>query len=402
MSDGPREVWHGITRMVRGGAQLVVLDLLAGLDRSRFTPVLVAGEETGSEGSLWPEADALGIEIIRVPSLVRRPSPWHDCRALFALTKLLRARRPAIVHSHTSKAGFLLSRAARRARIESIVFAPHGHIVGLDAAIPGVPRRGWKRALLKKLAIQSSRDAHVVVCPNESERRDGIELGMWEEDSSLVVPNGIDPGKFIPGDRASVRAQWDLPLDAPIVGVIARHTREKGVDVAIEAVAQLPDTHLVLIGDGPEQSALRSLAAQHAITERVHFFGLRDDVPALIPAFDVVAVPSRTEAHGLVAAEALSCEVPVVASAVGGLRSVVVEEKVGTLVRPDDAAALANALRRVLTDRPWAERLGRQGRRLIIDEWSLEAMLRGTEELYDRLSGEPSREEPSPSISVPS
>ena len=67
MTDAPREVWHGITRMVRGGAQGVVLDLLAGLDRTRYRPVLLAGTETGAEGSLWPEVASLGIETIEVP-----------------------------------------------------------------------------------------------------------------------------------------------------------------------------------------------------------------------------------------------------------------------------------------------------------------------------------------------
>ena len=95
MSEAPREVWQGITRLVRGGAQRIALDLAGGLDRARFTPVLLAGAETGPEGSLWPEAEALGIEIIRLPSLVRSVSPWRDLRALREVGRLIRERRPA-------------------------------------------------------------------------------------------------------------------------------------------------------------------------------------------------------------------------------------------------------------------------------------------------------------------
>ena len=387
MNDAPIEVWHGITRLVRGGAQGVVLDLLAGLDRTRFRPVLVSGEETGAEGSLWDEAEALEIELIRIPTLVRAVSPLDDWRALRTLTRLLRERRPPLVHAHTSKAGFLLCRAARRAKIEGIVFSPHGHIAGASAEIPGVPKRGLKRRVLATLARQSSRDAHAVLCPNGTERAEGVAHRMWSEEKSIVVPNGIDIARFAPTDRIAARQEIGIPKDAPTIGVVARLTREKGVDLAVEALAQIevPGTQLVLVGDGPERESLEALAKTRGIADRVTFLGMRDDVARLYSAFDVLAVPSRTEAHGLVAAEALACEVPVVAAEVGGLQSIVEPERCGAFFPAGDSAALAKSLTRILEDPPWAERLGRAGRRVVVERWSKEAMLAGTEELYDRL-----------------
>mgnify|MGYP002638887196 CR=1 FL=1 len=403
MPEAPIEVWHGITRLVRGGAQGVVLDLLAGLDRGRFRPVLLSGEETGSEGSLWPEAEALGIELIRIPTLVRAVSPWNDVRTLRHLTRLLRERRPAIVHAHTSKAGFLLCRAARRAKIAGIVFSPHGHIAGASAEIPGVPKRGIKRRILSQLARQSARDAHVVVCPNDAERRDGIAHRMWTEQRSIVVPNGIDTDRFEPAPHAAACATIGIDARIATIGVVARLTREKGVDLAITALAEIPEAQLVIVGDGPERAALETLTIDYEVADRVTFLGMRDDVASLYPAFDVLAVPSRTEAHGLVAAEALSCEVPVIAARVGGLQSIVESDRCGAFFPPGNATALATALTRVLEDRPWAERLGRAGRRLVLERWSRRAMLSGTEELYLKLlptgAGLPAPDSPPPSLS---
>lgn len=390
MAGEPREVWQGITRLVRGGAQRIVLDLVRGLDRARFRPVLLAGTETGAEGSLWGEAEALGVEIIRVPTLVRAVAPWRDLRALSAVGRLIRERRPAIVHAHTSKAGFILCRAARRAGVPAVVLSPHGHILGASAQIPGVPSAGWRRRILGHLARRSADDADIVLCPNDAERDEGIALGMWREDRSVVVPNGVDTERFRPADRAAARRALGIATDGRVgggrvVGTVARLTREKGIDLAVEAVAALPGVRLVIVGDGPERAALEERARTLGVADRVDLLGLRDDLPAIYPAFDALLVPSRTEAHGLVAAEALACAVPVVAARVGGLRSIVEEGTCGLFVPPDDPRAAADALRRILEDPPWAERLGRQGRARIIERWSLAAMLRGTEDLYERL-----------------
>ncbi len=389
MSTEPIEVFHGITRLVRGGAQIVVLDLLRGLDRTRYRPVLIVGPETGDEGSLWSEAEELDIEIIRVPTLVRSVSPLNDLRALFAITRLLRHRNPGLVHAHTSKAGFLLCRAARWANTPAIVFSPHGHIARDGAEIPGVPSRGVKKRLLTALARRSIRDADVVICPNDAEREDGIAHGMWTEDVTAVVPNGIDTDQFVPGDSSAARSRWGLPQGVPIIGVVARLTREKGVDIAIEALQQIPEAHLVIVGDGPERVALERQLKVGQQQNRATFLGLHSEVHSIYPALDVLIVPSRTEAHGLVAAEALSCEIPVVASDLGGLRNIVEPGKTGKLVPAGDGEQFAQSVRHVLNEPGLARRLGRAGRQSVIEKWSLDRMIRGTEELYDQLLPSP-------------
>ena len=119
-------VCHVITRMIIGGAQENTLASVQKMDASRFSSVLVAGEETGPEGSLWPAVEAAGIEAVRMPRLVRRIHPLSDLLAYRALVTLFRERRPDIVHTHSSKAGVLGRLAARRAGVPRIIHTIHG------------------------------------------------------------------------------------------------------------------------------------------------------------------------------------------------------------------------------------------------------------------------------------
>lgn len=377
-----------ITRLVHGGAQLVVLDLLRGLDRDRFELELVAGTETGSEGSLWDEARALGVEVTAIPSLVRPIRPWQDLQALRALRRHFARTRPDVVHAHTSKAGLLGCVAAHRAGVAGIVLAPHGHILGADAQIPGVPSRGLKRRILAAVARHNTRYASIVVCPNDAEREDGIRHGLWRDETSVTVGNGIDTDRFRPLERAEIRAEEGWPVDTPVVGVVARLSPEKGIDVAISAVADWPEATLVVVGDGPLREALVEQAT--TLGDRVRFLGLRTDVARLMAGFDLLWVPSWTEAHGLVAAESLSTGTPVIASDVGGLRSLVIDEDetdpaTGRRVPAGDAAALRRASVELLASPETYGRLSRQGRARIEERFSLHSMIRETEALYDRL-----------------
>ncbi|MGC4044993.1 MAG: glycosyltransferase [Armatimonas sp.] len=129
----------------------------------------------------------------------------------------------------------------------------------------------------------------------------------------------------------------------PTVLSIARLSPEKGIDVLLKAAQALPDIAFLIAGDGPERTALEASALPN-----VTFLGFRKDIPELLAQATLVAVPSRQEGLGLAAVEALAAGVPVIASNVGGLSEVVVPNKTGLLVPPDDPAALTEALRSLI------------------------------------------------------
>lgn len=383
-------VLHIITRLVAGGAARVVLDQSRLLHGVGWNVHLAAGPQTGSEGSFWPEAEAMAargqIVLHPLPDMVRELSLVRDAIALIRTRALISRIAPTIVHAHTSKAGLIGTLAARRIGGPGVVLTPHGHIFNREAQIPGIPKDGIKRWVLEKMAALSSKAAHVVTCPNQSELDEGLRVGVWTASKARVVPNGIDTAKFVPRDRLSARQLLDLPIERKIIGVAARLTPEKGVDLAISALKHLPQQWLLtVVGDGPERENLARHAEAEGVADRVRWLGKVDDMAAVYPAFDMLMVPSRSEAHGLVAAEAMACGVPVVAARVGGLQSVVAEGTTGTFAAPEDPKSLAAAATWVANQSPesFAE-----CRDWVESRWSHRAMLEAHVATYEELAGD--------------
>ena len=159
-----------------------------------------------------------------------------------------------------------------------------------------------------------------------------------------VVPNYTDHRPLPPLPRDS----FDTPAEVPHILALGRLHRNKGFDLLLSALTELPQAHVWFVGDGPERGPLAEQAGTLGVVERVRFLGWRSDVSALIQASDVVAMPSRHEGFGTVILEAWAHGVPLVAAASQGPTDVVTNGHTGLLVPVDDTDALAGALRRVL------------------------------------------------------
>ena len=173
--------------------------------------------------------------------------------------------------------------------------------------------------------------------------------------------------------------ELDLP-DGPLVVAIARLVPQKGVDVAVRALAGL-DATLVVLGEGPERSRLEALAREQGV--RLLLPGRVPDVAAVLRRADVLVHPARWEGFGLALLEAMHCSLPVVATRVSSIPEIVADGETGVLVPPDDPGSLHDALARVLGDAPLRARLGAAGRERALTEFSVERMARRTLAVYE-------------------
>lgn len=298
-------------------------------------------------------AAAAAVELARAGvrwTAVDFARPRAAARAVAALARGL---APRLVHLHFVRPRSPVARAAAStgARV----------VMSEDLALaPGTPlRRAAKRALARLTAAKVDRrvavSAHVAATVAAAE---GAPLDTIE-----VIPNAVDVVRFAPGDRDAARLALRLPPETTAIACVARMAREKGVDVALRALAQLGrDATLLIVGDGPDAGACAQLALQLGVLRSVRFLGLRDDVERVLAACDQAWVPSRAEAFGLAAAEAMAAGLPVIASRAGGLPEVVADGTTGLLVPPDDPAALAAAARSLVDDRDRAREMGLRGR----------------------------------------
>lgn len=178
----------------------------------------------------------------------------------------------------------------------------------------------------------------------------------WPAARAHYLPN------FVPDMAGTSPADLPVPAGVPVILALGRLHRNKAFDVLIRAMADLPDAHAVIAGEGPERPALEALMREVGVADRVHLIGWRDDTAALLAACDVFACPSRHEPLGNVVIEAWSSRRPVVAAASQGPSELIETGRNGLLVPTEDAGALANALSVVLTDAFRAKSLAESGR----------------------------------------
>lgn len=218
-------------------------------------------------------------------------------------------------------------------------------------------------------------------------RAELVELRI-RSDHVFVIYYGLDRSSTSP-DFPDPTAVPDVrPSGRPLVGTVARLTKQKGLDVLIAAAALIPERVDVVIAGDDEgvKSALQAKAKELAIESQVQFLGFRTDASELIAQFDVFCLPSRWEGFGLVLLEAGLAGVPVVATNIAPINEIILDEETGLLVQPDDAHALSVALRRVITNAELAGRLAKAHEARTLTEFSVARMVEAVDDVYRNIT----------------
>lgn len=359
----PLRVMHVVESLGLGGIERVVQGLARHADRRRFDLRVTCTSRGG------PLARAIEEEGTPVRILgLRAYYPWD----LAAAARWLAREAPDIVHSHGHFAGVVARCAAFCARVPVAVH----HLHTIDTGL-----RGRHRRLERVLA----RVTHRILCCSHAVLSHATQTVGLPRALLLAIPNGIDPAP--PGGRAeAIRLLGDVT--GPLVGCLGQIATHKGQETLLRACALLalertPPT-VVLIGDGPDRARLERMAGEAGIASRVVFLGERLDARRLLPALDLVVVPSiAREGLGLATLEAMDAGRPVVASRVGGLVEVVEEGRTGLLVPPGDPIALASAIRSVLERPDRGRGLGEAGRLRVEAEFRAAVMARRVLAVYE-------------------
>jgi glycosyltransferase involved in cell wall biosynthesis len=349
-------ILHVIQELATGGAERVVVALVRG---SR-----AAGQEVAVAAAPGAFADDLGVQLFPVPLIRRRVS--HLPLAARGVKRALRSFRPDLVHAHNPAMAAATSLASTRGR------KPPGLVT-----VQGVPDKDYQRAarVLRLAGLP------VVACGP------GVAAALAEHGlhTRATIVNSVPPAAR-PIDRSALAAEWSLRNGQRLVVAVGRLAPQKNHALAIRAVAHVPDAMLAIVGAGPLREQLERTAEDAGVRDRVVLAGVRSDARALMGAADAVVLPSRWEGLPLVGLEALAAGAPLVATAVRGIRELVVDGESALLVPPDDELALAHALARVLDDRELADRLRANGF-AIAAAHSEESMLAEYHQLYAELLG---------------
>jgi len=385
------KICHVITRLIIGGAQENTVLTCRGLAARGHEVTLIAGPETGPEGSLWDDARAAGCALIEQPSLRRVIRPLGDWRALRALTAHFRAIQPDIVHTHSSKAGIIARTAAAKASVPIIVHTIHGMSFNRTQS-------PITRGLYRLLERRAARVTHALVGVADAMTRQAVEAGIAPPDRFTTIRSGMETDRYQPdaGARERVRRAWGVSEGEVVVGTIARLFENKGYEEIIEAMpaslALAPNLKFVWVGDGAHRARYRERLTALGLSKKVHFVGLipPGEIPACAGGFDIVLHASRWEGLPRALVQGLLMGAAAVGVEIDGTPEVVIHEQTGLLVPPRDPRAMAAALARLAGDADLRRRLGRGGGERCRTMFDWQVMIDDLERLYARLSSKPS------------
>lgn len=370
------EIVRAITRLNIGGPARQALLLTRAL-APEYTTTLLAGRPASEEGELRDPA----VSPRYVP-LVRRPSPIHDARAFAAIRAVLRERRPAILHTHMAKAGSLGRIAARSLRQRPhTVHTFHGHV------LEGYFRPELQRAFIsveRALAARTDR----LIAVSEEVRTKLLGLGIGTPDQFRVIPLGLDlrAHRQVDGHSGFLREWFGLGADVPLVGLVGRLVPIKDPATAIAAIARVPDAHLAVVGDGELRAKVEAIVERHGVADRVHFTGWQTNMPAVFADLDLVLLTSRNEGTPVALIEAGACGRACVATAVGGVPSVVEDGVTGVLTAVGAVDDLATSINALLGDPARRAAMGAAAR-LRAARWSEHRLVADIRSLYCELLG---------------
>lgn len=374
---GPRRILHVVGDSCFGGAGRIILRL---------------GEVARADG--W-EVDILttdamfqrevrqhGLGLVNL-DVIRRPiRPLWDLAGLVRLCHFLRRERYGIVHTHTSKAGFVGRLAARLAGIPAIVHTVHGF--AFHETSPSSVR-----LLYTTLERAASRWCDRIVSVSEFHRLWALELRICDTSKIVAIPNGIaalPKPELAPGvlrRTLGIREQELLILN------MSRLARDKGLEHLIDAAAILTRYEdcfkIVIAGDGPIRAQLEERARDLGVADRVIFLGFREDVPDLLAASNLVILPSLREGLSIALLEAMAAGRAIVASSIGSHRELASQAKIAWLVPPSDPNALCASILEAARNPERMLRYGANARVLFESYYTEDKMLSSYQQLYSEL-----------------
>lgn len=359
---------------VTGGAERHLLEMWRRLDRTRFDVRIAVLKK---EGAFTPEVEALGLPLHDL-EVGQRLYDASGLRGLLRLVSVVRGFRPDIVHGYLFGANLFAALAGRMCGVKVVAVAKRN----VDAF--ETPRQIAVQRLAHRLAT------HVTAVSAEV-ALSSVALGVPRA-RVTVIENGVDTARF--DGRSSDGAGLGLPArpaGVPLLGAVGCLAARKDYGTLLRALARLRDGgrdfRMAIVGDGPDRVMLEALAFELGLASRIAFLGERADVDELLPAFDVFTLSSREEGIPNALLEAMAAARACVVTRVGGNAEVLEDGRTGWLVPAQDPGALAGALEEALSHPEEAARRAAAARRAMLEERSIETMVRRHEEFYRRALG---------------
>ena len=360
------------------GAERVVLEMAAALPGFGYQATVgVIENHHPGHAALADAATAMGL-----PSLVFPCSGPFDVKTIWRIRRYIDEHGITVVNPHGYKANFyaLAANTFRDIPLTATLHPWTENDYSLRARIYTWLDKAWLGRMDRLVAVSEN------VCSELHQRLPGA--------ACHVIPNGIDMQRFSLNGSFSIdtyRQACGFSATDQIIGAVGRLVPEKGYGYLLEAVAVLATRHaglrLLIVGDGEQREQLENQAGELGISDRVHFAGVRDDIPELLEMIDIFCMTSLSEGLPMALLEAMAAGKPVVATSVGDIPNAVSTRDTGLLVAPGEPRALSEALQALLASPDSAARMGQAGRRFVTQRFGNQRMAEKYAALFNSLCG---------------
>lgn len=367
-------ILHVVWSLEVAGAEKLAYDMVRALPADRFRVIVCSVNKGGVLKDLLRDH---GVTVCH-----REKGDGLDLGTVGWLREIIRREGVTVVHAHQYSPMVYAVLAALGMRHVRVVFTEHGR---------NYPeQRRWKRELVNPLL---ARGLDQIVAISASTRGSMVAYDRLPGDRIRVIHNGVDPDRARGGsDAAAKRRELGIPDGHAVVGTATRFEPVKNLPLLLHAFRTVlmsrPLTSLVLAGAGGLEQELRRLASTLGMESRVHFIGLRHDLPDIYGVMDVFVLSSHTEGVSIALLEAMANGVPAVVTAVGGNPEVVLHGETGFLVPEGDAGAMAGKILQLLENLPASAAMGRNGRLRVEERFSFDRMMAEYLKIYGVQGGD--------------
>jgi glycosyltransferase involved in cell wall biosynthesis len=369
-------ILHLVDCLNIGGGEMQMVDLVRNMDLKKFRPIVGCLSKTGP---LLPVLEQNGVRVEAFPVRGKLFYP-NSLKQILRLALFIRREKVRILHTQDL----------------------YSHLVGVPAAVladvPVITNRldlghtlnRWHRLALKILSIGITK----AMANSKGVERMLIDSEKMNPREIELIYNGVDMERFrfASAPTSSLQKKPLLPefrSDDRLIGTVANLLPVKGHDVLLDAavrvVAYFPKVKFVLIGKGPRQSELEARARALSIEKHLLFLGSRQDVPDILSCMEISVLPSLAEGFSNAILESMAAGLPMVATDVGGNREAIIDGETGFIVPAGNPDILADRLLRLLEDPSLGQKMGRAGRQRIEKYFTLDRMVRETEQFYEEI-----------------
>ncbi len=373
---GTLRLLHVVGDSKFGGEAVIILQLARLAQSMGWHVEVLATDDTAQRFYHQNAICVVNLDVIHRP--IRLIS---DLAGLWQLFRFLRRERYDIVHTHTSKAGFIGRLAARLARVPVIVHTVHGFAFHEESS----PMLVRIYSLLERLAAYC---CDKIITVSEFHRGWALRLGIADAAKLQAIPNGLSLEGMSPkASRGCLRESWGVGLDGIAILCTSRLAHQKGIEYLIQSVPFLKQSlaqpfRVILAGSGDLWDSLTRLAQELEVAQQVLFLGFEKDIVGLLAAADLVALPSLREGLSISLLEAMAARKAIVTTAIGSNLEVVKHNESALIVPSKDPNALAQAIARLARDSVLRERLGRRASEVVSERFTVESMVEQYRRVY--------------------